>query len=646
MKQLALFSVKFMLYLMHISTVYGQNRVDKAVFFPVSSYEQTASRPNLPQTASWPNLPQTAIESEKIAKCLDTSYHFLTEIYVDLDKKAIKDHLAALASYHYGPQDQLLLFFSMHGYFDPSGNAGFLVPRGGLVEDPTFDSWLLHDELRALVSKIQCPHILIAIDACYSGTFGPSTLRPISPAWDDAAYCEARIAAGLKKNTRYYLAAGGKEKVPAESSFCKKWLDALQNGKGDDGILTLTELQGVLSEAYPEPKWGSFSGHEDGTFLFVSKNACQIKENRDELSCSNARMQNTIVGWKDYLEHFPNGECAEYAAEEISWLMAVSKNSDAAFSLFRTMYPKSSHILEIENYLAVKMFKVPMIFIKGESFLMGSNDTYDDEKPAHKVKISDFYMSKYEVTVADFKQFIDETGYVTDAEKEGFSKRYNGKGWENWQDVTWRHDADGHLHSNTTYEHPVLHVSWNDAVAYCQWVSQKTGLNYRLPTEAEWEYAASSGGEFKRYTWGNEYPIGRKYGNFADETGSKKYNWEFKSTKNFTLTDDGEFFEKSSVVLLYNDGFAATSPVGRFEPNKLGLHDMNGNVWEFCSDWYNANYYRSAVEKNPQGPTDGKLKVIRGGSWFNGLDSQRINDRNWAAPNFRNNLIGFRVARS
>ena len=145
---------------------------------------------------------------------------------------------------------------------------------------------------------------------------------------------------------------------------------------------------------------------------------------------------------------------------------------------------------------ARKPINIEMVFVKGGTFQMGctreQSDCNKDEKPVHTVTVDDFYIGRYEVTVAQFKKFIEVTNYKTDAEKKGYSYILDGD-WKNKNGVDWRCDVKGNIRSADEYNHPVIHVSWNDAVAYCRWLSKETGEHYRLPTEAEWEYAARGG---------------------------------------------------------------------------------------------------------------------------------------------------------
>jgi formylglycine-generating enzyme required for sulfatase activity len=176
---------------------------------------------------------------------------------------------------------------------------------------------------------------------------------------------------------------------------------------------------------------------------------------------------------------------------------------------------------------------------------------------------------------------------------------------------------------------PVIHVSWNDAKAYCEWLSEKSGQTYRLPTEAEWEYAAGNGAKHTKYSWGNGQPYGKKAGNLADETGAEAFNWN--------KTAD-------SIFLGYDDGYKSTAPVGSFLPNDFGLYDMTGNVWEWCSDW--KGDYSSGIQTNPQGPSMGSGRVFRGGSWGDSPLYCRVAGRDDGAPHGRVSIVGFRIART
>lgn len=267
-----------------------------------------------------------------------------------------------------------------------------------------------------------------------------------------------------------------------------------------------------------------------------------------------------------------------------------------------------------------------MVLIPGGKFPMGGNDGEDDERPVHEVTLSSFYLAKYEVTIGEFKQFIEDTGYRTDADKEGASTIWDGKSWTKIAGVNWKNDPEGKIRPVSEHNHPVIHVSWNDATEYCKWLSKKTGQNFHLPTEAQWEYSAGNGSKHTQYSWGNGPPKDKQSGNVGDETTKRKFlEWRIFSG--------------------YNDDFLYTAPVGSFFANEFGVFDLSGNVWEWCQDYHDKNYYQISPSNNPQGPDTGPLRVMRGGSWRDGPTDARVAYRGYGSPHGRYVFIGFRIAR-
>lgn len=283
-----------------------------------------------------------------------------------------------------------------------------------------------------------------------------------------------------------------------------------------------------------------------------------------------------------------------------------------------------------------------MVLVKGGAFDMGGTpeqkDCRDDEKPVTRVTVDDFYMGKYAVTVREFKQFIEATGYKTDADKDGGSNFWTGSKWEKKAGVNWKCDVEGKVRPDSEHNHPVIHISWNDAAAYCNWLSEQQNLakvytisgnkvtadwnakGYRLPTEAEWEYAARGGG--KAVLFGN----GK---NVADP---KEINFDASAAFKKDYSVAGEYRGK-------------TVPVGSLNsPNALGLHDMSGNVLEWCWDWKAP--YPGGHENNYRGPASGSYRVCRGGSWFYVPQDVRVADRRYDTPAVRNGYLGFRLARA
>ncbi|MCA9754901.1 MAG: formylglycine-generating enzyme family protein [Candidatus Eisenbacteria bacterium] len=267
--------------------------------------------------------------------------------------------------------------------------------------------------------------------------------------------------------------------------------------------------------------------------------------------------------------------------------------------------------------------------IPAGSFLMGSTDadpTADPEEfPQHEVTIGkSFEIGVTEVTLGQFRRFMVDTGYVTEAEEDPLGgwviqpttrepKQVKGA---NWRACGFEQDDD----------HPVILVSWVDAEEFCAWLSRKEGRTYRLPTEAEWEYACRAG-TTTRYWFGDD-PSGLvEVANVADQ-----------SLRGVVA--------KMPSLAPWRDGFPFTAPVGQFRPNPAGLQDVYGNVWEWCADWHDPEYYARSPKKNPKGPDSGEMRVIRGGGWYDGPARQRSAQRAWFFPVFRYcQLSGFRVVR-
>ncbi|WP_020536296.1 formylglycine-generating enzyme family protein [Lewinella cohaerens] len=275
-----------------------------------------------------------------------------------------------------------------------------------------------------------------------------------------------------------------------------------------------------------------------------------------------------------------------------------------------------------------------MISVPGGTFRMGDNfgDGSLDEKPAHMVTISAFEIGEYELTFAEYDHFCSATGRQLP------------------RDERWGRD-----------QMPVINVSWYDAVAYCNWLSEQQGYSkvyrveieeafdgsdmkvfysdweangYRLPSEAEWEYAASwSNASEKttrrtiraseRYAGTSSEHLLDEFANFCDA----KCGFRWKTTPR-------------------NDGYAHTAPIGQFSPNELGVYDMSGNVWEWCWDFYDGEYYKDSPKEDPRGSDIGGYRIVRGGSWRNLQPEVRCASRQEKSPGKGNFTTGFRLART
>ena len=245
-----------------------------------------------------------------------------------------------------------------------------------------------------------------------------------------------------------------------------------------------------------------------------------------------------------------------------------------------------------------------MVYLPGGEFLMGTDDETgfpaDGEGPVRPVTLAPFWIDEVALSNARFVEFVEATGHVTEAEHYGWSFVFGGllpddfeptRGaaqapwWRQVFGADWRHPEGPHSSIEQRLEHPVVHVSYNDTLAYCAWAGK------RLPTEAEWEYAARGGLEQNRYPWGDELkPDGKWRCNI----------WQGTFPSHNTL----------------EDGYLGTAPVDSFVPNGFGLHNVSGNVWEWCSDWFHTSFHVDGPREDPTGPPSGQAKVIRGGSYL------------------------------
>ena len=224
-----------------------------------------------------------------------------------------------------------------------------------------------------------------------------------------------------------------------------------------------------------------------------------------------------------------------------------------------------------------------------------------------------YWIDRTEVTNKQFARFVEATGHRTTAEVEGCGWGATGEGWKCIDGADWRHPNGPSTSIDEQMDHPVVQVSWDDAVAYCQWAGK------RLPTEAEWEKAAR-GSDGRTYPWGYAFD-GSKL-NFCDT--NCEFDWK----------DDGA-----------DDGYARTAPVGSYPAgaSPYGAQDVAGNVWEWVADWYDSGYYsESSATRNPTGPASGDGRVLRGGSWDNDVNHARSANRSRIDPVNRNNNNGFR----
>ena len=276
-----------------------------------------------------------------------------------------------------------------------------------------------------------------------------------------------------------------------------------------------------------------------------------------------------------------------------------------------------------------------LVALDGGRFVMGTDESYrypaDGEGPAREISLRPFRIARHAVTNEQFGEFVDSFGHVTVAERDGWSFVFHlllpddfpetravaaAPWWRQVHGADWSHPAGPQSDLDGRADHPGVHGSWVDAQAYCRWAG------VRLPTEAEWEFAARGGLAQRRFAWGDEFrPDGRTMCNIFE----------------------GRFPGENTA----EDGYLATAPVGSFPPNGFGLHQVAGNVWEWCEDWFDTTFHVDGPRADPAGPPNGEAKVMRGGSYLchdSYCHRYRVSARSSNTVDSSTGNLGFRVA--
>ena len=519
----------------------------------------------------WPSLPGVAADLKAVRAALE-GHGFQVTVVEDPDRQALRQAYEEFINAHgNGVENRLLFYFAGHGETLKrawGGEMGYIVPidapRPDADERGFLAAALTMEQFQVYARSIQSKHALFLFDSCFSGSlFNLSRGIP------------AHISKKTAEPVRQFITSGSaREKVPDDSIFRRQLVD------------------GLAGEADQNPRDGYVTGTELGEFL-------------------KAR----VAGYSRGAQNPQSGTIQD----------PLLDRGDFVFTLSGLPPPRSPASGGLE--------RMPqMVPIRGGCFQMGSPagflgiggeaDRQDDEH-RHPVCVKDFSIGKYEVTRRDFRRFVEATGHRTDAERgaEGLEGCYT----ESPKFIgarDYHHDRDwgdpGHSQAG---DHPVVCVSWNDAQAYIEWLNRASGGHYRLPTEAEWEYAARGGTRTARF-WGNSRDAACGYANVGDRSAQRRYH-------DATIHD-------------CDDGVVFTSPVGRYRPNPYGLHDMLGNVWEWTCSAYDAGYggaERECVDPGHPGPL-----VRRGGSWNSTPWDVRAAQRKKDLPLTRRDDLGFRLA--
>ncbi len=609
-------------------------------------------------TAGWPDLESVPAEVERVVQALQAR-GFTPELVLNPDSRQLSDAFKDFIDrYGYEEQNRLLFFFSGHGHTRANGAKGYLVPTDAPDPHQNRQRFLRKalpmDQILAWARRIEAKHALFLFDSCFSGTVFKAKALPKQP---------PHIERATALPVRQFITAGSAgEEVPAQSVFTPAFLDALNYGWGDmngDGYITGMELGLYLQSKVPEhtdqtPQFGKIRDYplSRGDFVFQVErpeppesassqpivtepvapkpqvvallNTCAVHLQANRLM--KGRGGNAVACYEDVLQQDPTNSAALEGLDRVAkrYVTLVEKTlkqgqrdkAQVYLQRLEQVNPEHPQLAALQTALQGAVVPSPfspsvsqpapasgstpkpgqvfrdtlsdgtrgpeIVVIPAGSFMMGSpageKGRSDDERQ-HRVPIKQaFAMGKYEVTFAEYDRFAEATG----------REKPEDWGWGRGQ-------------------RPVINVDWHDAVAYAEWLSQETGQHYRLPTEAEWEYAARAGTQTV-YWWGDD--IGHNKANCWG-CGSQ---WDSKQT----------------------------APVGSFKANPWGLYDTVGNVREWTCSVYEGNY--SGTEQNCARDA-GSIRVFRGGSWRNSPRFVRAALRLHFAPAGRGNDLGFRLVR-
>lgn len=593
-------------------------------------------------TNGWKNLPGVRTDVREVTAVLK-EHGFEVEVVEDPNSEALyRAYQDFIASHGQHPDNRLLLYFAGHGHtMQPAyggKDMGYIVPVD--APDPYADSTGFRrvamdmNQMEVYAERIQSRHALFVFDACFSGSVFAMT----------GGVPEA-ISEKTARPVRQFITSGSAtDQVPDLSVFRARFVEGLR-GKADrdrDFHVTGVELGQFLRNQVEEarggtqtPQYGKIwnANLNQGDFVFfLSKEPPPVdtmnvdafrRQAWDEWQAGMNTLYVQIDGvdrsalsparkadaWQRFLTAYPGDNPFSKDDED------MRKWAQQRISYWRSQ--KESGVFE-------NSIGMTFVYVEPGSFEMGSEDGDPDERPVHTVRLNQgFYMGQHEVTQAQFRAFVDATDYLSEAERgEGCyvadeaSAHEPQMAWRQAYEASWRNTYTGD-------DNPVVCVSWNDAQAFIRWLNEQgEGAPYRLPTEAEWEYAARAG-QSARFSFGNSEAELYRFANYADREAD--FQWSDRAN---------------------SDGYWRIAPVGRLEANAWGLYDMHGNVWEWVHDRYDRDYYQQRPEVNPAGPSSGEIRVLRGGGWDRTPHSLRSANRHYDRFTVRSGNIGFRLVKS
>ena len=612
-------------------------------------------------------------DAEAVAHALVTHYDFPEANIrflrnAEAEAEAIYDALEHYAR-ALGEHDSLILYFSGHGQLHQELGDGYWLPADCQLKKYRSQG-IPNDEIRKRIAAQKARHVLLLVDSCFAGSLfaqknGPADAAERDPHTAERFHSRWAITAGRREPVsdgkpgdrspfaqkllqflekdgpeRFTAAELGEFVITAVARNAQQQPDArpLQNAGDDGGRLVFYRKAAERPDTLAFQR-AKASGNPHALELFIGEygdsphkaEAKQaLKTLREQLAWQKAEKAHTIDAYDDYLDDYREGLHTGEARERIKALTegkrqegerqglaetAARKQREEAYAEKKRLAEEAARKQrgreeaekkrlaaaaaqqqreeEAERQRKAQAAARPqngqvhrdgpnlpaMVFVQGGTFQMGG-DMFDREKPIHQVTLPDFFIGQYPVTFDEYDAFCAATQREKPADN----------GWGRGK-------------------RPVINVSWNDATAYCEWLSKSTGKSYRLPSEAEWEYAAR-GGAFSKgfeYAGSNNLDEVRWYGSNSD---------------------------------------SKTHPVGEKKPNELGLYDLSGNVWEWCGDWFHDSYKGAPTDGNAWLSPEGSSRVIRGGSWGVYPQYYRVAFRGSYAPGVRSSDGGFRLART
>ncbi len=534
-------------------------------------------------------LKNAVADARAMAKALEKVGFTVAPPVLNADRERMLDAISRFTE-TLGGSDEAVVFYGGHAVEIKGVN--YLLPvdiRSDNERSVIFNAVPLN-YLLSSVGDQRPKFSLMVIDACRDNPFKGSgrnvNSRGLVPA--GAAAAGQMVIYSASEGQKALDRLGPNDKSP-NGVFTRVFVKAIET----DGVHVAELMERVKEEVHrlartiDHQQLPAFYNAAVGRYYFKGDGNSGRKpddtgsrNDEDSAAFDAAKVADSVEAYEAYLEALPNGRYVAAARIRIAALRKATAPPPP--TPVADPYPPGKEFDDCSGCPR-------MVVIPGGSFVMGSPsdepNRRDVEGPQRTVQVGKFALGKTEVTRGEFRRFVRDTGRSVSGCYE-----YDGKEWKLDSGKSW--ESPGY---DQTDDHPVVCVDWNDAQAYAQWISRKSGQTYRLASEAEWEYAARAGGRGVRH-WGNGESEACRYANVADQAGKRKFNW------------GPPLFE-------CDDGYPATAPVGSYRPNDFGLYDMMGNVWEWTDDCWNESYRGAPSGGSAWTSGNCSRRVVRGGAW-------------------------------